>query len=64
MFVYLFRVLRPTRQFFTQMETSPLLVEGCKVLTTEWPVSSEGSLTCYTYCYTGNPFIIVISEDQ
>ena len=44
MFVYLFRVLRPTRQFFTQMETSPLLVEGCKVLTTEWPLSSEGSL--------------------
>ena len=24
---------------------------------------SEGSLTCHTYCDTGNPFIIVISEN-
>ena len=28
-----------------------------------WPVSSEGSLTCHTYCDTGLPFIMVISED-
>ena len=28
-----------------------------------WPLSSEGSLACYTYCVTGNPFIMVISED-
>ena len=26
-------------------------------------LSSEGSLTCYTYCNTGLPFIMVISED-
>ena len=28
-----------------------------------WPWSSEGSLACHTYCDTGNPFIMVISED-
>ena len=25
-----------------------------------WPFSSEGSLTCHTYCDTGQPFKIVI----
>ena len=28
-----------------------------------WPLSSEGSLTCHTYCDTGLPFIKVFSED-
>ena len=28
-----------------------------------WPLSSEGSLTCHTWCDTGLPFIMVISED-
>ena len=28
-----------------------------------WPLSSEGSLTCRTYCDTGLHFIKVISED-
>ena len=28
-----------------------------------WPLSSEGSLACHTYCDTGHPFIMVISED-
>ena len=27
-----------------------------------WPLSSEGSWACYTYCDTGRPFIIVICE--
>ena len=27
-----------------------------------WPLSSEGSLTCHTYCDTGLPFIMVIYE--
>ena len=27
-----------------------------------WLLSSEGSLTCHTYCDTGQPFIMVISE--
>ena len=29
-FVSLIVVLRPTREFFTHMETSPLPVKGCK----------------------------------
>ena len=40
--------------------------EGLQVLTFawhSWPLSSEGSLVCNTYCDTGHPFIIVISED-
>ena len=28
-----------------------------------WPLSSDGSLVCHTYCETGHPFIMVISED-
>ena len=28
-----------------------------------WPIGSEGSLTCQTYCYTGQSFIMVIFED-
>ena len=28
-----------------------------------WPLSSEGSLVCYTYCDTGHLFMMVISED-
>ena len=40
--------------------------EGLQILTYaqhSWPLSSEGSLTCHTYCDTGHPFIMVISED-
>ena len=28
-----------------------------------WPLSSDGSLTCNTYCDKGQPIIMVISED-
>ena len=28
-FFSLFEVFRPTREFFTHLETSPLLVQGC-----------------------------------
>ena len=28
-----------------------------------WPLSSEGSLACHTYCDMGHPFKMVISED-
>ena len=38
-------VYRPTREFFTHMETSRY----------SWPLSSEGSLTCHTYCDRGLP---------
>ena len=30
LFAYVYGVFRPTREFFTQMETSPLQVKGCK----------------------------------
>ena len=40
--------------------------EGLQILTYarhSWPLSSERSLACHTYCDTGHPFIMVISED-
>ena len=40
--------------------------EGLQILTYArqwWPLSSEGSLVCHTYSYTGHLFIMVISED-
>ena len=40
--------------------------EGLQILTCarrSWPLSSEGSLACHTYCDTWHPFIMVISED-
>ena len=40
--------------------------EGLQILTCarhSWQLSSEGSLACHTYCDTGHPFIMVISED-
>ena len=40
--------------------------EGLQILTYarhSWPLSSEISLACNTYCDTGHPFIMIISED-
>ena len=40
--------------------------EGLQILTYawhSWPLRSEGSLTCHTYCDTGHSFIMVISEE-
>ena len=40
--------------------------EGLQILTYvphTWPLSSEDSLACHTYCDTGHPFIMVNSED-
>ena len=40
--------------------------EGLQILTYarhSWPLSSEGSLAYHTYCDTGHPFKMVISED-
>ena len=39
--------------------------EGLQILTFawhSWPLSSEGSLACHTYCDTGHPFLMVISK--
>ena len=57
----LFGIFRPTWDFLTHMETSPLLVRADARHSS--PLSSEGSLACKTYCDTGHPFIMVISED-
>ena len=43
-----------------------ITVEGLQILTYarhSWPLSSEDSLTCHTYCDTGHPFIMFISEN-
>ena len=64
-FFHLFGVYRPTLEFFTHMEMSPLPPWPVKILTYtrhSWPLSSE-SLTCHTYCDTVLLFIMVISED-
>ena len=40
--------------------------EGLQILTYAlrvWPLNSEGSLACLTYCDMGHPFIMVISLD-
>ena len=40
--------------------------EGLQIFTYTrhlWPLSKEGSLAFHTYCDTGHPFIMVISED-
>ena len=40
--------------------------EGLQILTYtwhSWPLSTEDSLACHTYCDRGNPFIMVISEE-
>ena len=42
------------------------MIEKLQILTYDrhsCPLSSEGSLACQTYCETGHPFIMVISED-
>ena len=62
LYICLFGVFLLSREFFTNIETSPLLVKGCNFWHS-WPLSSEGSLACHTYCDTGHPFILVISED-
>ena len=43
-----------------------ILGERLQILTYawhSWPLTSEGSLACHTYCDTGHPFIMVIPED-
>ena len=43
-----------------------ITIEGLQIVTYawhSWPLNSEGSLACNTYCDAGHPFIMVISED-
>ena len=51
---------------FQSFEDVTIADEGLQILTYawhSWPLSSEGYLTCHIYCDTGQPFIMVISED-
>ena len=62
--VCLFGDFRPTGEFFTHMEMSPLPVKGFKFFTFTqhpWPLSCKGSLAGHTYCDMGHPFIVVNS---
>ena len=54
----------PIEKFFSHMETTPLPVKGCKLrpVCHSWPLGSEGSLTCNTYCDMEDPFIMVITK--
>ena len=61
-FICLFGGFRPTWEFFTHIETSPL--KNFYNLTYArhlylCPLSSEGTLAFDTYCDTGHPFIII-----
>ena len=64
-FLCLFRVFRPTWEFFTHTE---IVGEWLQILTyarNMQPLSSEGSLACHTYWDTGHLFtsILAIPED-
>ena len=56
--VCLLEVFRPTRVFFTHIETSPLPVKA--YARHSWPLSSEVSLA---YCDKGHLFMTIISGD-
>ena len=63
--ICLFGVYRPTTDFHS-FEDVTIAGEGLQILTYDWhswPLSSEGSLTCHTYCDKGLPFVMVISGD-
>ena len=56
----------PTGKLFTHMETSCITGERLQLMTYawySWPLSNESSLACHTYCNTGYPFLMVISEN-
>ena len=55
-----------SRDIFHSYGDVTITGEGLQILTYAlhlWTLSSEGSLTCHTYCDPGHPFIMVISED-
>ena len=64
LFVWSFSSLSRTFHSFMYGDVT-IADEGLQILTYarhSWPLSSEGSLACHTYCDMG-PFIMVISED-
>ena len=53
-------------RFFHSFGNVTTAGEGLPILTYtrhSWPSSCEGSLACHTYCDTGHPFLMVISDD-
>ena len=65
LFVWLFFFLSHSRIFYSYGDLT-ITGKGLQILTNarnSWPLSSEGSLACHTYCDTGYPCIMVISED-
>ena len=64
--VCLFGVFSSQSRIFHPFGDNTINGEGLQILTYarhSWPVSSEGSLVCQTYCDTGHPFIMLTSED-
>ena len=61
LFLCLFGGFRPIREFFTHGDAN-MTGEGLQILTNvyardSWPLSSDGSLACHTYCDTGHSTI-------
>ena len=62
LFVCLFGVFRPTREFFIHLETSPLPAKGCKF----WPISALMIIEQWGFFSVPHllwPFKMVISKD-
>ena len=65
LFLFFWSLLSHSRIFHSYGDVT-IAGEGLQILTYarhSWPLSSEGSLKCHTYCDTSLPFIRVISED-
>ena len=63
--LFIFGVYRPTWAFRTYGDVT-IAGEGLHILTYarhSWLLRSEDSLANHTYCDTGHPFIMIISED-
>ena len=64
-FTFLSGGFRPIREFLHSF--GDVTITGDATILTytrySWQLSSEDSLTCHTYCDTGQPFIIVITSD-
>ena len=64
-FVCLLWVFRPTREFFTHMDT--ISGGGLQILSNArhlCPLSCKDSLACHTNCDTGHPFIMNTSRTR
>ena len=63
---FCFKGLSSHSRIFLSYGDVTITGEGLQIWTYtrhSWPLSTEGSLACQTYCDTGHPFKIVIFED-